>query len=620
MTYSLLVLNGAAAGRTIRLDAASQPEVTLGRNESRELQVDDERASRLHCRVVYRGDRWHLEDCDSLNGTKVNAQPIKHKVLDSGDLIRIGDRLILFVKDISDGSADALSNSQLVSTTRLGKLTSHGERSMHLEQAVHESVSQVVRDSAVLGRLANQIYRRTDGDSIVRAALEAIVDGLGVDHVSLWLSRADGGLRCAGHWGDVDHSEVNSQVIANLAIEKGKPFLLREQHQGEENTVNADALSLGSALGVPIPGPENSRGAIACRRSVDKQKFLRSALDFAMVVAHQTGLALENLEHRERLERANKELRRRLKHESKLLGSSEALQEVHEQIARVGPTSSTTLVLGESGTGKELVAQSIHELSDRKHGPYIAVNCAAFPESLLESELFGHEIGAFTGADRQYIGQFERAHRGTIFLDEVGEMSPGCQAKLLRVLEGHSFQRVGGREPINVDVRIIAATHRDLKALAAEGDFREDLYYRLRVIDIRLPPLRERHDDAIELATQFLENYRRQMGRGPQQFSAEAVDAIRHYHWPGNVRELKNAVERAVVLARGPEATPGDLGIAAPPADDAFRRELIPLKEAERRHIEYVMRETDGNKTEACRLLGIGRGTLYKKLEEFGLG
>jgi transcriptional regulator with GAF, ATPase, and Fis domain len=619
MTYSLLVLNGAKAGRTIRLDPQSQGEVTFGRNEARELQIDDERASRLHCRVIYRGDRWHIEDCDSLNGTKVNSQPIHQRPLDSGDLIRIGDRLILFVKDISDGSADALSNSQLVSTTQLGKLTGAGERTMHLEQALHESVSQVVRDSAVLCRLANQIYRRTDGDSIVRAALEAIVDGLAVDHVSLWLARADGRLHCIGHWGDVDQGEVDSQVIANLAVEKGKPFLLREQHEQQDQTVNADALNLGSALGVPILGAEHPRGAIACRRNVEKQKFLRSALDFAMVVAHQTGLALENLEHRERLEQANSELRRRLSQQSKLLGSSAALREVHEQIARVGPTSSTTLVLGESGTGKELVALSIHELSARKDGPYIAVNCAAFPESLLESELFGHEAGAFTGADRQYIGQFERAHRGTLFLDEVGEMSPGCQAKLLRVLEGHAFQRLGGREPIHVDVRIIAATHRDLKALAGERKFREDLYYRLRVIDICLPPLRQRDDDALELATLFLEAYRRQLGRGPQQFSAEALDAIRNYEWPGNVRELKNAVERAVVLGRSAEATLADMGLAAPPAEAPFRRELVPLREAERRHIQYVLRETQGNKTEACKVLEIGRGTLYKKLEDYGL-
>lgn len=290
------------------------------------------------------------------------------------------------------------------------------------------------------------------------------------------------------------------------------------------------------------------------------------------------------------------------------------MKQVVEQIGRVGPASSTVLILGESGTGKELVARSIHDMSRYSAGPYVTVNCAAFSESLLESELFGHEVGAFTGADRRYIGQFERAHRGTLFLDEIGEMSLACQAKLLRVLEGHAFQRLGGTEEINVDVRMIAATHRDLPAMIAERQFREDLYYRLRVIDIKMPPLRDREEDVIELAAMFVESFRSQMGRGPLRLSKDAMQALRNYRWPGNVRELKNAVERAVVLGQGDEMEVGDLGLPSITASSVARPEMITLKEAEERHIKFVLERCDGNKTQACKVLGIGRATLYSKL------
>jgi Nif-specific regulatory protein len=323
---------------------------------------------------------------------------------------------------------------------------------------------------------------------------------------------------------------------------------------------------------------------------------------------------VENFEHRERLEQANVELRRRLDDQNRLVGSGPTMQRVLDQVARVGPTSSNVLILGESGTGKELIARAIHELSRSSAGPYVTVNCAAFSESLLESELFGHEPGAFTGADRRHIGQFERAHRGTLFLDEVGEMSLACQAKLLRVLEGHPFQRLGGEDLICVEVRVVAATHRDLQQLVKQRRFREDLYYRLRVIDIHVPPLRERGEDVIEVASLFLDTYRRQIGRGPKRLSAEAVQVLRDYHWPGNVRELKNAVERAVVLGTGDEVRPQDLGLPTHLAGPPLQPQLMSLREAERRHIQYVLEQVGRNKTQACRILGIGRGTLYNKL------
>lgn len=609
MSYSLVVLNGANPGTTLRLDRVDGA-VTIGRHISNDLQLDDDKASRMHSRLSMRGERWHIEDCDSLNGTHVNSQPMEQSLLEPGDLIRIGDRLILFVDNSADEGAEDIQTSVFRATTMMGRHKDLGTGGGLVEQSVSDSMSRIVRDSAVLCRLANLLHQHSDVDVLIRSAIDALVDGLDADAVSIWLVAADGRLRCAARWGDVEEKHL----LASLAVEKGKAILIDHPDSSDDDSVTESPASVGLALGVPIPGPQSCRGAIECHRAEARGPFLGSDLDFAVVVAHQAGLALENLEHRERLELANAELRRRLSSQNQLVGSSAAMKRVVEQIGRVGPASSTVLILGESGTGKELVARSIHDMSRYSAGPYVTVNCAAFSESLLESELFGHEVGAFTGADRRYIGQFERANRGTLFLDEVGEMSLACQAKLLRVLEGHPFQRVGGDEEIGVDVRMIAATHRNLPEMITEQKFREDLYYRLRVIDIKMPPLCERDEDAIELATMFVELFRKQMGRGPLRLSHAAMDSIRTYRWPGNVRELKNAVERAVVLGQGEEMEASDLGLPGSSASYTTRPEMSTLKEAEERHIKFVLDRCGGNKSQACKILGIGRATLYSKL------
>ena len=619
MTCSLLLLNGPTPGTTVRLDPFS-PEITIGRHHTRELQLDDERVSRLHAKVVLEEDQWHVVDCKSTNGTSVNAQPVNRAVLEAGDLIRIGERLILFVKNVGADDDDELEPMHFKSTTLLGRLRPEGEPSSDMEQHMSAAVSRVVRDLTVLCRLASQLHHRSTTASLVGVVIDAIVDGISADSVTVWLIGVDGRLRRAGGWSSTEDA-TEDHVLASLAIEKNKVIRLEAPDDEIDETIDdverkKAQSNAGLGMGIPIPGQGTCRGAIECRRLPDRKPFAGSDLDFSVVVAHQTGLALENLEHRERLERANEELKQQIASQSSLTGSGPEMQEVLDQIARVGPTNATVLVLGESGTGKELVARSIHDLSRHRAGPFLAVNCAAFSESLLESELFGHEAGAFTGADRRRIGQFERAHRGTIFLDEVGEMTAACQAKLLRLLEGYPFERVGGQESITVDLRVIAATHRDLAELVKQGKFRDDLFYRLRVIDMHLPPLRDRGDDVMELASQFLEQFNRQIGRGSRRLSHDTVDAIRRYEWPGNVRELKNSVERAVVLSRSEEIVPADLGIPHIDTDTEDPPELIPLRDAERRHIDYVLWKVGGNKTEACRVLGISRATLYSKLED----
>jgi two-component system response regulator HydG len=310
-----------------------------------------------------------------------------------------------------------------------------------------------------------------------------------------------------------------------------------------------------------------------------------------------------------------------------LVGSSEPMRRVLEQVRKVAPTDATVLVLGESGTGKELVARALHDASPRKAGPFVSISCAAVPEGLLESELFGHERGSFTGAVRRKLGRFELAHEGTLFLDEIGDVPPAVQVKLLRVLQERCFERVGGEETVEVNVRVVSATNRDLPALVAAGRFREDLYYRLDVVQITLPPLRERPGDVDELARFFLGRMAPRLGRAVTGFAPEALELLRRHRWPGNVRELENVIEQALVFAEGERVRPEDLpeGLRRPPpapalpvpAGDRSLTEI--LEDLERQLILAAYERAKGVKAETARLLGIKPSALYYKLEKYGI-
>ncbi len=308
------------------------------------------------------------------------------------------------------------------------------------------------------------------------------------------------------------------------------------------------------------------------------------------------------------------------------VGSAPSIREVFRVVRKAAPTNATVLILGESGTGKELVAEAIHRASPRAQGPFVRVNCAALSESLLESELFGHVKGSFTGAQRDRPGRFEVADGGTIFLDEVGEIPEHTQVKLLRVLQTRQIERVGDHQPRPVDVRMVAATHADLEERVRKGTFREDFYFRLKVISLRLPPLRERRGDILPLAEHFRKLYAQRHSRPIEGFTPEAIQLLRQYEWPGNVRELENMVEAAVVLADGtklgPEVLPVEAGgehrVEDLPDDDVIRIPAgTPLPEVERRLILDAMERTGGNKTAAARILGIGLRTLYRKLDQY---
>jgi Nif-specific regulatory protein len=318
---------------------------------------------------------------------------------------------------------------------------------------------------------------------------------------------------------------------------------------------------------------------------------------------------------------------------ARIKGSSGGLKTVAEEVEKVAQTRSTVLLRGETGTGKELIARAIHETSPRRGKPLIKVNCAALPETLLESELFGHEKGAFTGAEKRRLGRFELADQGTLFLDEIGDVSPAMQAKLLRVLQEREFERVGGNDTIKVDVRVVAATHRNLEDLVKKGQFREDLYFRLNVFPLELPPLRKRRDDIPELARFFLLRYAREAGKSHiQDFSADALSRLVSYPWPGNVRELENVIERAVILANGEILGAEDLRfldaqllgrgppaaeLAAPPSKEQPLPDV--LDKLERDELIRAMDAAQGSKAKAARALGVNRSTLYYRLRKHGL-
>ena len=342
-------------------------------------------------------------------------------------------------------------------------------------------------------------------------------------------------------------------------------------------------------------------------------------------------ILLKNATHTAELEREVDALRSevgRRYHLGNIIGRSDGMQNVFKKVAQVAPLPTTVLIMGESGTGKELIARALHHQSPRSTRPMTALNCAAIPETLIESELFGHERGAFTGAERQKQGLFESADKGTIFLDEIGELEPAMQAKLLRVLESGEFLRVGGQTPISVDVRIIAATNRQLEQAIEDGSFRQDLYYRLNVVSFELPPLRERREDLTLLITHFVTNKAKDLGVKERQFSPETIEQMLRYRWPGNVRELENLVERLLVLSSPgpvtPEELPASLNADLPPQDPTARREVLigektlsdAVDEFERDLIQEALHQAEFNQTRAAEILGTTRRILKYRMDK----
>jgi Nif-specific regulatory protein len=622
--------------------------ITLGRAPSNRVVVHDERASRVHAEVFSADSGWMIRDLDSRNGTLIGGQLlVGERRLAAGDSFQIGLAEVVYCEPGSAGdTTGAAVTGGGVATGEMpadveawhASITHRRTRSRLLDDigAAAGSAPRVGRAAAELCRLAFSLGRAGDLAAVSRLALaSALADTAATRGVVLLPER-------------IHDDPPGGGAAASLAPVAAVPDPWPMPYPGGiVATVLAtdEALLAAAPAGGPrtgaaatISAPIRSRGRAVGAMHLELERHDRQAtpddLEFVMAVCDALGVALDNLSTREALSTRlataadeNERLRRRLGEETpRMIGSSPALEGIVGQIERVARTKATVLVRGESGSGKELVARAIHEASDRRDAPFICLNCAALSETLLESELFGHEKGAFTGATEKKIGKFEAAHRGTLVLDEIGEMSPAIQAKFLRVLEGHPFERVGGSTRVQVDVRVVAATNRNLEEAVAAGEFRRDLYFRLKVVEILVPPLRRRPEDIEAIATHFLARFAAETGRRIQGFTPAALEALRAYHWPGNIRELRNVVERAVVLAQGEWidagdmvlsqlAPPGDTGKAAPGRPAAF----VPMTidEMERRHVLDTLEAVGGNKTKAAAILGIERSTLDRKLAKW---
>jgi two-component system, NtrC family, response regulator AtoC len=434
------------------------------------------------------------------------------------------------------------------------------------------------------------VARQLLADALRKEGYEVEIAGGGADAIA---------LGCAKRF-DVVLTDIKMGEVDGLAV-------LREFRQHSPETAIVLLTAFGSMDGAVEAIKQGAYDYLA--KPFKKQ-------DIKLVVRR-------SLEH-SRLVRENARIREELRerHGSPLIGSSPVMLEVYKLIARVSSGKSTVLLEGESGTGKELVAQAIHTNSPRRDRPFVPVNCAALQDTLLESELFGHEKGAFTGAVVAKQGLFEAANQGTLFLDEIGDIGPALQVKLLRVIQEQEVRHVGGTASIKVDVRIVAATNRDLAQMVKDGKFREDLFYRLNVVRIVLPPLRERREDIPMLAHHFLQKVSSANNRPVRGFVPETMALLEQYHWPGNVRELENVIERTVSLAPGPLIMPDDLPEAVRKAEPALTggdESLLSLDDVEKRHLARVLKETGGNKVRAAKILGIDRRTLYRMAERFGM-
>lgn len=627
--------------------------LTIGRENSNRITIEDDRCSRRHCEVFLGPSGWTVRDLDSSNGTQVNKQKLKAPYqLVEGDTIKVGSTELFFTHDVarpwltSDGERP--SGDSADRTLEFGDVddTAHGCDSEPeiLEQKSRSSY----RDGAAairggvggLYRLVADMVDAPDVRSLSNIVLKGLTQVVAADIGAVLLLTAPSAgpaslsdLRLFAFRAP-DDAPYNrpSDRLSKVALETGNGALALDVSDdlsgGSFQTLQS--MNAKSVICAPISLNGITYGLIHLYSTTADRSLDGEALEFTLAVGeHMAGLVAKfnnqaSLEAGlERVLGENISLRQMLEVESDLIGESSAMRVLHDVIGRFALADATVLVRGESGVGKELVARAIHFNSPLSTGPFVTMNCAALTESLLESELFGHERGAFTGATERKIGKFEQAHGGTLFMDEVGEMSPAIQAKFLRVLEGHPFERVGGHTPVEVTVRVVAATNRNLEQAVRENNFRRDLFFRLNILEIQVPPLRARRDDVILLAEHFLKLAARKQGGKPKQFAPEVIDSLRKYDWPGNVREVRNTVERACAMTSGQLISLDDVRFSRLSGGDDSTDEKpqefqpVSLKEIERQHIENTMQHANWVKRDAARVLGIERSTLDRKLRSY---
>ncbi|HEX8736311.1 MAG TPA: sigma 54-interacting transcriptional regulator [Pyrinomonadaceae bacterium] len=629
MNPRLLAVSGFSEGASFALDG---DEISIGREETNDIHLPDRSLSRRHCLIKKEDEVFRIIDFESFNGTLVNGVPVKEQALNHGDQITLGNVLFLFLlhETQSESSVNSIELEDDLSGGSTIRL--HRQNALYLNPkqflASLSSSDRAARDLSALLKFNIRLNKLRDLESLQRHTLEAIFEVLPAERgVILFTGESLQDVTAVfsrNRKSEIKQPAKISQTIAEQVIREAAAILWQN---AEANSAFKQAESLmtsqvKSLLCAPLIVAERVTGVIYLDSDNSTESFDENHLQFLTAVAGIFSVALENIRHLEWLNNENRRLRREINLEHDMIGESPRMQSVYRFIEKAAPTDATILIRGESGTGKELVARAVHVNSKRLAKPFIAVNCAVLSENLLESELFGHEKGAFTGAVAQRQGKFEMADGGTLFLDEIGEMLPALQAKLLRVLQERKFERVGGTRTLGVDVRIIAATNRNLESEIKNGNFREDLYYRLNVVTVTMPPLRERPEDILLLADYFALKYGRKCKRPISGIAKQARAFLLAYDFPGNVRELENAIERAVVLGGSDIIMPEDL----PESMLESNNSQLPVAEYHRAVNEMkknlilkTLEQANGNYTEAAGLLGIHPANLHRIIRTLNL-
>jgi Nif-specific regulatory protein len=591
--------------------AINEETLVIGRETASNLCLADAAVSRRHAKVEKEDRGFVITDLESLNGTFVNDVPVKTRLLEHGDRVRIGDSQFLFLTH--EGEATSKSSDVSGSTVQL---------------RFDDAVYLMARDLSALMKVSTTINSLRGLDDLLQRLLEQLFEVVPAQRGAILLTDA-GSFETSLVFG-LDRARgkeqpVNVSMTIVQQVLRDGAALLSSDGAAESTTATQSLISTRahSVMCVPLILFDRKIGVLYLDTTLPRDRFNRDHLQLVTAIAGIAAVAIENARQFEWLETENERLLADVNIEHNMVGESAAMQRVYHFISKVAPTDATVLISGESGTGKELAARAIHRNSKRAQKTFMAVNCAALNESLLESELFGHEKGSFTGALAQKKGRLEIADGGTIFLDEVAELSPALQVKLLRVLQEREFERVGGTVTIKVDLRLIAATNKNLEEAIETGQFRQDLYYRLNVVSLEMPALRDRREDIMLLANYFVDKYGARCNRKLKGFLKETRNFLTAYDWPGNVRELENTIERAIVLGTTDWILPEDLPEAVLETKAmiegsvaTYHQDIIQHK---KQLILHAVEQAKNNHAEAARLLGVHPNYLQRLMTNLNL-
>jgi len=621
----LLALSGPLGKSEFRFSAP----VSIGRDASNPICIDDPAVAHIHCRIARQNDSFLLTDQDTSSGTFVNGIPVKQRVLAPGDQIAVGSSLFVF--QMEGAAAAAISPVQLDDASPASgqeQQLRHDELLyLHPESlAALPQSARVDRALSTLLKISTAIGSIRDVESLQWQLLGMIFDVIPAERGAILLVNDGAGeISSPVAWDRVsgpDHPVHVSRSLIRRVVKDGVAILDNEACV-LDSPPDDHAPAVRSLLCVPLAVADRPFGIIYLDSANPSTAFTKDDLQLLAAIAGLAAIAIENARQFERLGSENQRLRAEMSLQHDMVGQSPRMRQVYQFIEKVAPSDSTVLIHGESGTGKELAARAIHKNSQRKDQPFMALNCAALTETLLESELFGHEKGAFTSAICQKKGLLEVAEGGSVFLDEVGELSLTLQAKLLRVLQEREFVRVGGTRPIKLNVRFLAATNKDLQNAVRENTFRADLFHRLNVISFTLPALREHPDDIPLLAEYFAARYAKRCNRDVKGISAEARACLAQYDWPGNIRELENAMERAVVIGSSsfilPEDLPETLLESSPASANAPAQYHDAVRNLKKQLILTAFEQGGGSITEAAKLLGLNPNYLHRLIRNLDL-